>query len=230
MSNLIYDEKFYNIQSKPSKQSAYAVVPILIDLLHPKSVVDIGCGVGTWLGAFLKNNITDILGIDGEYVNRKKLHIPESCFRSMDLTHPSPIDKKFDLSICLEVAEHLSKTSADELIDFITSLAPVVYFSAAIPGQGGDDHVNEQWPDYWCKLFADRGYQIADVIRPKIWNYSQVQPWYCQNSFLYIHKDSVNNYKDLFSIDSNLLSFPLRVIHPELFRRFVSLEYVHGKQ
>ena len=230
MAGLVYDDKFYSSQSGPSLRSAFAVVPILIDLIRPNSVVDVGCGVGTWLTAFRENGVADILGIDGEYVDRKRLQIPEECFLSMDLSNPiSQINRRFDLALCLEVAEHIPERSAGSLIDFITALSPVVFFSAAIPGQGGAGHVNEQWPDYWCRHFTDRGYQILDVIRPKIWNITQVEPWYCQNSFLYIQGAQLHCYPELLESGSRPAHLPLRVVHPELFRRFVSLEYVQSK-
>ena len=232
MARLVYDEKFYSSQSEPSSRSASAVVPILLDLIRPKSVVDIGCGVGTWLRAFRENGVADILGIDGEYVDRKRLHIPEDSFLSMDLSSPNSqvISRRFDLVLCLEVAEHIPESSASKLIDFITALAPVVFFSAAVPGQGGASHMNEQWPDYWSRHFTDRGYQILDVIRPKIWNIAQVEPWYCQNSFIYVQESQLDYYPELLTIASCSVALPLRLIHPELFRRFVSLKYVQSKQ
>ena len=229
MAGLIYDERFYSSQSEPSSRSASAVVPLLIDLIRPKSVVDVGCGVGTWLRAFRGNGVADILGIDGAYVDRNRLQIPEDCFLSVDLPNPPLIDQRFDLALCLEVAEHIRESYASRLIDFITALAPVVCFSAAVPGQGGAGHVNEQWPDYWSRHFADRGYQIFDVIRPRIWSITQVEPWYCQNSFLYIHESQSGKYPEVMK-NSCSTDLPLCLVHPELFRRFASLEYVQSKQ
>lgn len=231
MNYLIYDETFYNSQSKSSKLSANSVVPILIELLHPKSVVDIGCGIGTWLASFREYGVKDILGIDGEYINHQRLQIPEDCFLGMDLSNPSSfIKNNFDLAISLEVAEHISENSSRRLVEFITSLAPVVFFSAAVPGQGGTGHVNEQWPDYWGRHFADYGYKMLDVIRPQIWNMEYVEPWYCQNSFLYVREDKLSCFPRLKTISTDSVGFPERIIHPELFRRFASLEYIKSKQ
>lgn len=230
MADLIYNELFFNSIDEPSKRSADIVAPIVFEIIQPQSVVDVGCGVGTWLAAFSKLGVKDILGIDGDYVDRKKLHIPEKDFRGMDLSKPCSIDGKFDLAISLEVAEHIPESSAGMFIDLITSLAPIVFFSAAVPGQGGRSHLNEQWPDYWSRLFADRGYTLADIVRPKIWNLPEVEPWYSQNAFLYIHKDAAPQYPDVLSSSGTAAELPLRIIHPELFRRFVSLEYIHGGQ
>ncbi len=166
MVQTIYNDSFYNSQCEGSRQSASVVVPILCALLSPKSVVDVGCGVGTWLSAFREHGVTDILRIDGDYVDRQRLLIPKDVFMGVDLANAfaSVSLPEKDLAICLEVAEHIPKENADQLLKLLTSLAPVVCFSAAIPGQGGANHVNEQWPDYWSAKFADRGFCRFDVI------------------------------------------------------------------
>ena len=214
-----------------SSLSALAVVPILMELIRPQNVVDIGCGVGSWLSAFRKNGVNNVLGIDGDYIDRKRLRIPEECFASMDLCNPVvPIGQSYEMAICLEVAEHLPESRAKLLVDFITGLSPVAFFSAAVPGQGGTGHLNEQWPDYWGRHFADRGYKMLDVVRPQIWNIEQVEPWYCQNSFLYVREDKIACFPGLETRASELSGIPIRIIHPELFRRFVNLEYIKTKQ
>ncbi|MEM4360241.1 MAG: methyltransferase domain-containing protein [Candidatus Bilamarchaeaceae archaeon] len=223
---LIYNKRFYDSQSPGSKRSASVVVPILMNLLHPKSVVDVGCGIGTWLSVFQEYGVENILGIDGEYVNREKLLIPDNCFLPMDLSNPHFLpDIRFDLALCLEVAEHIPESSAEKLIRFVTKLAPVVFFSAAIPGQGGAGHVNEQWQDYWVNLFEKEGYCVMDIIREKIWSNIHVEPWYCQNSFIYVQSSKIEFYPPIIEANKST-SLPLRLVHPELFQRFTSLEYV----
>lgn len=142
----LYDADFFDKHDAQGYRSACGVVPILLQLVQPKSVVDFGCGSGMWLRAFADHGITDGLGLDGEWVqNRPK------CFRVADLNQPVELPRSFDLAVSLEVAEHLA--NGDALIESLTKSAPVVLFSAAIPDQGGDGHVNEQWPDYWSCIF-----------------------------------------------------------------------------
>ena len=95
------------------------------------------------------------------------------------------LPKQFELAACLEVAEHIPETSASHLIDELTGCAPVVLFSAAIPGQGGTQHVNEQWPEYWRELFGRRGYRPVDAIRGRIIQDPSVEWWYRQNILVY---------------------------------------------
>ena len=63
-----------------------------------------------------------------------------------DLAQPLQIDRRFDLALSLEVAEHLPPECGSEFVQTLTDLSSVILFSAAIPFQGGTDHLNEQWP------------------------------------------------------------------------------------
>ena len=184
---VIYDAAFFEDLTHGSLQSARVVVPLVMDLINPRSVLDVGCGTGSWLRAFVENGVEDILGIDGDYVDRNRLLIDPTHFRSVDLTYPEPLGRTFDLAVCLEVAEHLSARVSTELVRFLTAAAPVVLFSAAIPGQGGTHHVNEQWPEYWSKRFNKHEFTRLDPIRRRIWQDQRVQSWYQQNIYLYVN-------------------------------------------
>lgn len=144
----LYNEGFFQYLQEGSKRSAEQIVPILLELIQPQSVIDVGCGTGTWLSVFCEHGIEDIWGVDGDYVQEEALEIPKDRFLSHDLTKPLALDRKFDLAISLEVAEHLPCDSAEAFVDSLTQLAPVILFSAAIPFQGGVGHVNEQWQEY----------------------------------------------------------------------------------
>ena len=101
---------------------------------------------------------------------------------------PFELERRFELALCLEVGEHLPERSAPALVESLAAAAPVVLFSAAVPGQGGTSHVNEQWPPYWERLFAEQGMRKYDVIRPLIWCDRSIESWYRQN--IYIFSDS----------------------------------------
>lgn len=166
-------------------KSATELVPILMQLFSPNSVVDLGCGLGDWLNEFQKNKVPDILGIDGQWVDKKRLYIDEKDFLEKDLTQAFKIDKKFDLAMSLEVAEHLPEKSADTFIDTLTNLSDKVIFSAAIPNQGGQNHINEQWHTYWIEKFESRGFYCHDILRPLIWDNPNIEWWYSQNIYLF---------------------------------------------
>lgn len=181
-----YTEEFFHRISEGSAASAAAVVPLVMRLVQPKSVVDVGCGTGGWLSAFRSAGVERIVGVDGAYVNRDSLLIPSECFFPVDLTQGVTLDQTFDLCVSLEVAEHLPASAAPRFVASLASLAPVVLFSAAVPGQTGPGHLNERWPDYWMSIFAEYGYLQLDPFRHQLWHDSRVAWWYRQNLFLYV--------------------------------------------
>ncbi len=214
-----YRAAFFSKVAPGSMASAQRLVPLLLSLCEIRSVVDVGCGTGGWLAGFAELGVDDYLGIDGSYVDPQSLAIPCDRFQSHNLEGPIALDRRFDLALSLEVAEHLRPEYASVHVDSLTRLAPMVAFSAAIPGQGGVGHVNEQWPDYWEGLFAARGYVLIDWFRPQIWNDPAIEPWYRQNLFLYVSGDRVGQLKQVIGEPGGL---PRRIVHPEIFRSVVS--------
>lgn len=178
----IHDEITHN------SSAAEQVLPVLFSIFKPKSIIDVGCGLGNWIEVAKKMGVEEVVGVDGSYVNRTLLKIDDKEFIEKDLTKPFDLNIKFDLAICLEVAEHLPETSADTLVQSIVAHTDVVMFSAAIPGQGGQNHINEQWPTYWQELFQKYDYDMIDFFRPKIWNNTKIEFWYRQNMFLVVKK------------------------------------------
>jgi SAM-dependent methyltransferase len=182
-----YDRAFYDSHLQLVRSSAEEIVPMVLDLVKPKSVADVGCGIGTWLSVCKANGVSDLLGLDGEWVDRTQLEIGGHEFVVADLLKPLALRRRFDLAMSLEVGEHLTPSAAALLVDSLVSLSPVVLFSAAIPFQNGVDHVNEQWPQYWADRFAQRGYLVADPIRAAVWENDRVAWWYAQNLLLFVH-------------------------------------------
>jgi trans-aconitate methyltransferase len=192
MTKTIYDSAFYSTYESDSIESAREILTIVKTLVNPKSVVDVGCGIGTWLKVWRDFGVYEITGIDGDYVIRENLLIPPERFKAMDLTAPGDPVARFDLVQSLEVAEHLPAESAESFISFLCCLGPVVLFSAAIPYQGGTDHINEQWPEYWAALFKKHSYVTVDAIRDRVWTNPKVAYYYAQNALLFVHVDHVD--------------------------------------
>jgi len=180
-----YDDAFFDSQVGGALRSARAVVPIVLELVQIQSVLDLGCGRGAWLSVFDELGVTDCCGVDGDYVDWSKILIDRSKFLGADVSKPIVLGRQFDLALCLEVGEHLPKRASKVLVESLTAAAPLVLFSAAIPGQKGTSHINEQWPEYWERYFNERGYQRLDLIRHKIWQNRDVEWWYQQNLYLY---------------------------------------------
>lgn len=219
-----YAREFYDDLGATALPSARRIVPILVELLAPSSVIDVGCGDGSWLSVFRESGVTDALGLDGDWVDDNQLKIPAECFQRTALDQPFHIDKRFDLAMCLEVAEHLPENGARDFISRLTGLAPIVLFSAAIPHQGGEHHVNEQWPDYWAGHFEALGYHAIDTLRPRIWNDPDVTWWYKQNALLFATDDALNGNDALKQAWRHAPQGPLALVHPEKFLHLAKLE------
>jgi hypothetical protein len=186
-----YDQAFYAGISESTASSAALVSALLAEHFSVRSAVDIGCGEGVWLAAFKERGAADILGLDGDYVNRDRLAIPKECFRAVDLAQPIQLDRTFDLAICLEVAEHLPAERGPTLVRDLTALSNLVLFSAAIPFQGGTEHINERWQDYWRDLFKAEGHEACDLVRPAFWGDPRLAWYYQQNMILYGKPDAL---------------------------------------
>jgi len=215
-----YGENFQKFLLETSCQSAKQVVPYIMELVHPKSVVDVGCGVGAWLAAFRDlGNIQDHLGFDGDYIKKQNLLINPDFFVTKNLEEmPLSCERTFDLAVSLEVAEHLPEKIALSFVETLTQLAPVVLFSAAIPKQGGTNHINEQWPSYWAELFRQFHYVPLDCVRKKFWENLNVNFWYSQNSILYVKLDQLEKYPLLAQEYHSNNGTPLAYIHPSLWK------------
>ncbi|HEV2699146.1 MAG TPA: methyltransferase domain-containing protein [Terriglobales bacterium] len=214
-----YNPKFYR-ELASAQESAREILPLVLDVLKPGSVIDIGCGTGNWLAIAHELGAREILGIDGPWV-KSQLAIPAEKFIEHDLATPLKLDRRFDLALSLEVAEHLPVSGAQTFVRSLCDAADVVVFSAAIPGQGGRRHLNEQWPAYWAKLFADCGYRCHDFLRPRIWNNPRVTWHYAQNSMIFAHSGSRHPFGEPTA--------PLPLVHPVLWSSQVARMKNPGK-
>jgi SAM-dependent methyltransferase len=209
-----YGPDFFDRLQGRSLLSAKVIVPLVMKLVGPKSVVDIGCGTGTWLSVFREWGVAEVYGVDGDWVDDSQLEIQTDQFQRRDLTHPLVLTRQFDMAMSLEVAEHLPADSADTFVDTLVRLAPVVLFSAATPYQGGHHHLNEQWPEYWALRFAARGYRVADCLRDKVWEDERVSYWYRQNILLFCKQKFLAVHAELHRhAEASGLSH-LKRIHP----------------
>jgi SAM-dependent methyltransferase len=186
-----YTSDFYSYQEPGSRASAEIVIPLLTAELQIRSVLDVGCGRGMWLSVWHQLGVDDVMGVDGDYVDRKRLHIPADRFRPENLANGFDLGRRFDLASTLEVAEHLPTASSESFVASLTRHSSMVLFSAAVPGQGGENHINEQTYEFWRALFARQGFRAFDPLRPVIHDNPGVEPWYRYNVLLYVHDDAI---------------------------------------
>jgi SAM-dependent methyltransferase len=209
-----YGRAFFDQQEGGSLRSAEVAIPLLVALVNVRSAVDVGCGVGTWLTVLMAHGVSDVLGIDGDYVDRQALHIPSGRFLPLDIRQPFALERRFDVALSLEVAEHLPAECAEGFIDSLVRLAPVILFSAAIPFQNGKHHVNEQWPEYWASIFKRHGYIPLDCLRPHLWNDPRVEWWYAQNILVYADEEGLSKNPSLATCREDRSQSQLSIVHP----------------
>lgn len=152
---------------------------------HPfYSLLDIGAGTGSWLAAARAHGVTEVLGVDGVLADEGLLCVPRELIMIHDLRRPFRLGRRFDVAICLEVAEHLPESSAEVLIESICAHTNFVFFSAATPGQQGEHHINCKPPSYWQRKFNTCGFICSDDLRARIWTEREMEAWYRQNLFV----------------------------------------------
>jgi len=213
-----YNGNFYDARTDDASRSARVVLERLFEVYQPQSVVDFGCGQGSWLCTAEALGSHVLKGYDGPWVKEEHLLSENIDFTATDLEHLEAADERFDLAISLEVAEHLSDGAASSFVDTLCRASDVVLFGAAIKLQGGTHHVNEQWQSYWIDRFRDNKYECLDIFRGALWNNPEVDWWYRQNTLLF-----VNSTSSELKIDTNKLKSMEQMIadavHPENYER-----------
>jgi hypothetical protein len=209
----VYNVEFYNNLQDGSYKSAKIILPLVLKILPPvNSAVDFGCGTGSWLAVLKELGVNEIKGYDGKWVEKNTLRIPPDCFTSAELDKEIILEKRYDLAVSVEVAEHLPGKSEKTFVKTLTDASDIVLFSAAIPYQGGENHINEQWQEHWYNIFDDFGYVGTDCLRSMIWDNSEIGFWYRQNIILYIRKDII----DKINVP-NKCGKVIDIVHPEMY-------------
>lgn len=188
MSDHVYSGGFYDYIDAGSRASAQKVARLLLGEMQISSLLDVGAGHGAWAAEWMAAGVPDVIAVDGDYVARDRLAIPADRFHPHDLSQPLQLGRRFDLVQSLEVAEHLPEAAAEVLVDTLTGHGDLILFSAAVPHQGGEHHVNEQPLSYWRSKFATRGYAAYDWLRPRIATDGAIMPWYRFNTLLYANE------------------------------------------
>lgn len=184
----IYDEQILTEFAAIQSENASDFADMVIDLFDPSSVVDIGCGPGEYIAELARRGV-DVVGVDGSSSVLKLLKIEPDKFILHDLTKPLQLARRFDLCLCMEVAEHIETRHSSALIDTLCRSSKVVFFTAAPPGQGGHDHINEQSPEFWAELFQSHGFKLDPSLTAQARGYLEARElaafWLTANAAVY---------------------------------------------
>jgi SAM-dependent methyltransferase len=180
---------FRNDVDGPATKSAATIAASIVRDLPSRRIVDVGCGTGALLMQ-LRDSGCDVLGLEYAAAARAICDARGLTVQRFDIARDDfPFESKFDVAVSMEVAEHLPAAIACRYVNLLTRLGRAVVFSAARPGQGGTDHINEQPHDYWTDLFAQGGFALNEAItqrwREEWRQSSEVQSWYYDNVMLF---------------------------------------------
>lgn len=188
----VYDAEFYVNNSYEQQQMVPWLMPLLRETFHFQSFIDFGCGLG-WYVRWCRENCIVAIGVEG---SPAALLLAQTSITQHDLREPLRTDASHDVALCLEVAEHIEKEYAGIFVDSLIHASPVIVMTAARPGQGGLQHVNEQPDFYWIRLFGERGYrpdltalaQLLSGIDKAAQNGGYVTPWLRPNLMVFRHE------------------------------------------
>ncbi len=189
MSKALYSKEFYDLQLRGSLDSARLFLGYLFAYWTPRSVIDIGCGRGAWLTVCKELGAKHLVGLEGAWVRQEMMLDPSIEFRNANLAEVTPVCGTYDLALSLEVAEHLPPEASDQFFSTMTQASDAVVFSAAFTAQPGTNHINTRPHSFWAKKFIANGYLLFDIFRQEFWDNEKVEPWYRQNTFLYVKPD-----------------------------------------
>lgn len=159
---ILYNEKFHQqIDESEAVQAELLALWIKDRLRHLWTEVhvdDIGASRGLYVRKLLAMGIS-AKGYD-------KFTEYEPLVTRCDITQPMTLEsgigwgKKFFVTLCLEVFEHVEDVHWERMILNLIQRANVVIFSAALLGQGGTGHINCRSRYEWIRRFAMMGWML----------------------------------------------------------------------
>lgn len=146
------------------------------------TVLDIGCGPGTYVRALREVGV-DAIGIDTD----------ERVSEQEYLSQQSLFDTKLQaqLVLCLEVAEHIDSSLSDAIAASVAGAVEpggMLLWSAAHPGQGGTGHINCQPKSYWHSKLKEAGLERDEETESKLLNYVKAgyhMGWFYLNGMVF---------------------------------------------
>ncbi|HEX3803725.1 MAG TPA: methyltransferase domain-containing protein [Solirubrobacteraceae bacterium] len=187
---LIYNPVLFLFFFGRSIADAPGVVKVVEEVFpEAQTFLDVGAGSGGF-AAEVKRTGRRITACEYNKVGRWFTGLQGVVSHPFDLNASSPapdVTGKFDIVYSFEVGEHLPPELGRRMVAFIAEHAHQVVFTAAIPGQGGMGHVNEQPPEYWVELFTDAGMQFDEALTSQVrerFHQERLAPWFEKNAIV----------------------------------------------
>jgi hypothetical protein len=215
-------DQYLFVNTIRNHNSAALVLDCLIQYFEKvQTVMDLGCGMGAWSKAMFERGFEEITLVDHPSLPRNKLLIhAKERFNAVDLDVSLPGPGNFDMIMCIEVLEHFKEKRALEILDFICCSTSLVLFSAAIPGQFGEGHINCQRHGYWHAQFERRGFAFYDGFKPNLLSNDSINYWIRQNLFIYFKPSQAWRFTGL----SNTTTSEFELVHQSILNRKMGIK------
>ncbi|MEQ9219049.1 MAG: class I SAM-dependent methyltransferase [Cyclobacteriaceae bacterium] len=182
-----------------------AMAELIAKHYKPAKILEIGCGQGQLSKALAKSG-AQIIAIDGfsepDFGDYPNISFYQVDLNDIEKTHQfiDGLEDHFDLTISMEVAEHLDPKVNKHLVDWLTKKTDHVVFSAGVTGQGGEGHINCQDRDFWYRLITEQGFHLNGFLRSEFRENHGIRPWYKLNALDFSRKKSVEDPKLIFDL------------------------------
>jgi SAM-dependent methyltransferase len=189
----LYDRTYYMEVVDPYMSGGVqSIAASILQEFRPESVVDVGCGSGLLLLSLAEQAPSvQTVGLERSGAGVQICQERGVNVRAFDIeTDPVPSDR-FSVCVSTEVAEHIPHRHTDRFVDLLCSLADHVVLTAAGPGTGGTDHVNERPQSYWIKRFDARGFSHDGPLSARLsgtWRENGVSACFCDGLMIFARR------------------------------------------
>jgi 2-polyprenyl-3-methyl-5-hydroxy-6-metoxy-1,4-benzoquinol methylase len=191
----LYNDEFFEWHLKYAREYSMVTMDWLLEFGRPfQSVVDFGCGIGSYLESAFAKNITKIKGYDigGDYAKKYTPEHIQPFIEYLDCTKPM-VTEKYDCVISFETAEHIEPSGTNQFCDnLVNALGKdgYLFFTGAPEGQDGCGHINCQSKAFWTLKFLERNLQIDSVMTSIValeWKRLGAPNYICDNLLIFKH-------------------------------------------
>jgi len=186
-----YSYKYYNRHLVKYKEWENDVGKYIFNTFSPDSILDLGCGVGSYIEGALLAGCKKVLGIELNFDNAKEYFTDLICpyIISGDVTINLKLQCKFDCVISFEVGEHIEPDGTQGFINNLTSYTnKYIIFTAASPGQRGTGHINLLDKNIWIESVVKKGFVYRGDLVDKCkidWKEFNVESYIIKNLMIF---------------------------------------------
>lgn len=165
----LYNDEFFEWHLKHARHYSIETMNWYIERFQPDSVVDFGCGIGSYLESCYFNQVPKFQGFDigGEFAKKYTPNFLHKYIEYVDCT--TPIDcGTFECVISFETIEHIEPSGTEVFIKNLVNATDKslgrILFTGAPPEQEGCGHINCQTKEYWLEAFAKHNFYLNNEM------------------------------------------------------------------